>query len=438
CRILLESRDRNAVIGVVRQFHRLTPAGRQSLRTASCNVAPALHDIIARGGAHAAANALAMVRDRDDLTLLPIVSDLLEAPSEQLTRDAAGVLRDLIRPWTDRPVTRERSPETLQRIDNALARALETYRHHRESDVLHAAALHAPWPGPKLEVLLGEDDHPAMLALRSVVERVDDPDIRRNLIRWTTSARLSRAVLRWMHRIATPEAFDDVFRHAHLLLNPQRRSAFRGVDRVNVCGPSPLAVGSIAPRAQRDLVRWIDTLPFSAKERIARATMIFATAQRIPRLRVMPRLLAYDDALRQRTMSQGVRDHDHVVARQALRHGLRQPVVDDDVLSAAISREEHAFVRRAMLRTSRGHERAFFAAFDHLDRTASRVLARHHLRHNRERFLAALAAKLNDRDVTRITLLIDLIRGLQLVREFEPALIAMTASASARISASAV
>jgi hypothetical protein len=277
-----------------------------------------------------------------------------------------------------------------------------------------------------------------MLAMRSVVERVDDPDIRRNLIRWTTSTRLSRAVLRWVHRVASPEEFSDVFQHAHLLLNPARRSAFRGVDRANACGPSPLAVGSIGARSQRDLARWVDTLPLTAKERIARASMIFATAQRIPRLRIMPRLLAYDDALRQRTMAQAVRDHDHVVARQALRHGFRQPTVDDDVLSAAISRDEHTFVRRATLRTSLGHERAYFAAFDHLDRTTARVLARHHLRHNREPFLAALRAKLDDRDVTRITMLIDLMRGVRLVPEFEPALIAMTASTSARISASAV
>jgi len=435
--LLASGRD-DAVIAVVRQFHRLTPEARAALSETTCDVVPALHRIITAGGTHAATNALAMAAGREDVAMLPVVADVFDTPSTTLAAAAATVLEQSARRYAERPAVVDHDERTARRLDDAVARGLETYRLHRDRQVLRAAALQSSWAGPKLELILAIDDHPATMALRGVVESLDEPVIRRHALRWLTSPVLGRPALRWLHRLQSPASMDDLLDHGHLLLNPERRSRLRHVDRPMQCGPSPTALSALGVRASRDLVRWLDALPLDHRTRAKRAASVFAVAKRIPRLRVMPRLLAIDDVRRRETIDCAVRDGDPIVARCAQRHALRHAPSDRSTLAATVASDHPVIVLRSLMRTACAHIDGFRAAFDHLGPVRRRIAARSLLRSYGDDLVAYLRSSLHHDDAGRVTTIIILIRDLDLVPTFEPLLREHVMSSSSRCAASAV
>ncbi|HRP63358.1 MAG TPA: hypothetical protein PK400_08710, partial [Phycisphaerales bacterium] len=66
----------------------------------------------------------------------------------------------------------------------AIAASMDRYRIHRRDELLIAAALLSASPGPKLAAILAQPDHPAVLAMRRAARRVNEPLVRRQLIRW--------------------------------------------------------------------------------------------------------------------------------------------------------------------------------------------------------------------------------------------------------------
>ncbi|MEM7228677.1 MAG: HEAT repeat domain-containing protein [Planctomycetota bacterium] len=438
CRLALETGESAAVIAVVKVFHRLDEDGRVLVRRSTRAVAPTLESVIEAGGVQAAANALELIRDRADPGLCPLVTGLLESPVSDLNVGAASVLFELVRPWTERPAERRWDEAVRRQLDDAVAIALETYRKHRSVDALRAAALLAPWAGPKLEVLLSEEDHPATLAMRGLAERQAFPDVRRNLLRWLSTPELARSVARWMHTAATPDAFDEVLSAGHLLMNPDRRRAVRRIDRALHCIPGPTVVPHISPERQRDLARWLEALPISARHRASRAQVMFSTAHPIVRLRLWPRLMSDKASVRDATINRALNGNDAVTARVAMRRALRQPVIADDMLTALIAGGTAAVTQRALVRAAQQHLPAFIASFERFDAPQRRVLGRSWLRDDRSAFLDMMRRSLVDSAPARADGLIRLARELRLISDIETELVALTESPSMRLAASAV
>jgi O-acetyl-ADP-ribose deacetylase (regulator of RNase III) len=339
---------------------------------------------------------------------------------------------------------REASGMTRTQIDRALAPALIGYPEHRHDEILLAAALQLPFPGPRLQSVLSHADDPAVMALRSVVRHAVDETLSDRLIALLAVPAVAGAVRLRLIDTETSADWTSILRQSHLVLAPRIRNELRKCDRPMLSAPSTLTSAELDDAGQAAIPRWLCSLPLTEKMRAAR--LGDGVTYRAPHARLA--------ALRH-LMERGTREADEAIthfcfvddgatARIATRYTLRRIVDDATPLRATVDhlrRSPHGEVRRLVARRApRGIEEldtAWQLAVGGRAWAATAIIRRA-MRQDAAGVVAAIRRRVRSGPRDERLLAIAMLRELGLTASAELELLAIAAGDDHRVAASAV
>lgn len=441
-RAALETGHPAAIAAVLRSLHRLPPEVMEILDTIPGPFETAVRAALARSDRQTAENVIAVIARRGEASLACHLLDLLGQRGEEwedVPERAARALLEVTVAVVGAEGRRIAEPAAMEKIDEALAAAGRDFRRHREDAILLAVAITAPRPGPSVTRLLDEEDHPLPLALRGVAERIGEPLVRGNLIRWLGFEPLAGSVARWLHRLDGPEAWGDALHTGHLLLAPRRRRRLRQVDRPLQCLPALTAGVALPSRSQAWVAALVGGLGLSTRARHQRLADMIAMPWPIARLRSLLILLGQQSGRAMEAIKPFCLDRDHAVARAAAQPFLADRAPADPALLVKLERSEHASVsRRAMAKLARSSVAGFFQRWHRMSGDEQRAAALCLLARSRGRFVAGLRAVLREGDVDDQLEAVLLARRLRLVNDLEEELVALAVASSGRLASAAV
>ncbi|MCP3905228.1 MAG: hypothetical protein GY715_16505 [Planctomycetes bacterium] len=427
-----------AAAAVIRNLHRLDPAGRATL--VRRGAAALWREAIGlESGGPARENVIGFVVERGDPALASTLVGLLAADEAAIRERAAGALLSLTialagatgRHWMPRATERA--------LDTALAEALEQCRDHRSDEVLLAAALVAGRPGPALERLLSDEDDPVVRGVRSVVERHEEPLVQRNLLRWLTDPVLGRSAARWLHRLRGSAQHGGALARGHLLLAPARRRVLDRAMRPPECVP-PLATALQLPAvAQAQLPGLIQRLPLSGRTRVRHLDALRTVPSPIARIRAVTVLLGLNGSGAAEAVHRYCLDADRAVARLAARDALSSKRPADEAVLQRIERATHTTLADRARRRLAGRSVAGFRAHRRrLAGPARRAALLALLASDAERLREELTSEMEHAEPRRRIEAIMLTRRAGLVATLEPELIELAADEDAATAATAL
>ncbi|MCH7572437.1 MAG: HEAT repeat domain-containing protein [Planctomycetes bacterium] len=326
-----------------------------------------------------------------------------------------------------------------ERIDRAVAVALESFRQHRRQPIVLAATLLAASPGPAMSRILDDPDHPSHFALRGVVENLDEPLVRMNLLRWANVKGLGRAVNRWLHKLHGPRQYADLLTQGHLLMARSIRRALAGVDRPARCLPDLETACEMSPETQAWLPLLAGTIRVSTQTRIR----YFGTLSSLPdprgRLKALLGLIDYRATTVAKEIRRFTSDPEPRIARIAARHMLAHPesnVLEDLTTLESSPHDSIALAarrRRAGLRVDR-----FMKDWLYLPESDRLVASHQLLATHRKEFISVLKGVMRSESRHEMLACLSLIRRMRLAKSFESQLIGHSFNPDPRIASAIV
>ncbi|MHC4220448.1 MAG: HEAT repeat domain-containing protein, partial [Planctomycetota bacterium] len=439
CQMCLSNGHPLAQAAVIGTLHRLGPGGMGLVCGVPGSLEPAMRLIRRRGSRQALLNAIAVAGRRGDMDLLDHLVALLSASNDVVSRRAGEALMAIVVGHAGPDGRRRLAPALARRLDDAVAGAAVADRRRRVDEVLLAAAILANRPGPALQRILDDPDHPSLFALRGVVARTDSRAVGSNMLRWLIHPVLGSQVQRWMHRISGPQQLGDLLSAYHLLLTPRRRRAMRRVDRPGRLSPDPAAAAMLPPPAQAGLVRLIKTLPLPAAARREHLADCIALPSPVARLRALETLLGDSSDAAQQLVERFCFDRARPVALMASRRVLGGPGIPGPVALGRLERSPHRVIaRRAGIIAAGQSAKAFFERWLSLGQDAWRPAALALMRTQREALLAKLTSLLATGARDERLAAIAAARRLGVTGALEAELSRQTGSADVRVVSAAV
>jgi HEAT repeat protein len=428
-----------ALAAVIGMLHRLGPGGMTHVCGVTGSLEPAIRLIRRRGSTRAVLSAIAVARNRCDLDLLEHLVALLSAPDDEVQRRAGEALVAVVVEHAGSDGRRPVAPATARRLDETVAGAAVGGRDCRLDDALLAAAILANRPGPALQRILADPDHPALFTLRGVAARTDRTLVRSNLLRWMIDPVLGGSVRRSLHRIRGPQQLADLLGAGHLLLSPRRRRALRRVDRPGQLPVDPAGGAALPGPAQVALVRLIRALPLPAATRRDHLADCIALPSPVARFRALEALLGDPSAATRDLAERFCFDRSRPVSVLASARAIRTVDGLSPVVLSRLEQSPHRVVaRRAEVLAARCSAKAFFDRWMSLARDDWWAASLTLLRTQREAFLARLANLLatggRDEKLAAVTLA----RRLGVTSALEGELIGQVGSVDFRVASAAV
>ncbi len=300
-----------AIVGVL---HHLRPDAWNALAAPAIPVAAAMRLLRSR---QALLNGIALARRRAEPQLLAQLVTLLHSDHDDVPRRAAGAILEIVTTHAGRDGRRWMDDRTAAMIDVAVADALSN-ADRRLDDVFLAAAVLAARPGRRLERLFDDPRHAVLFSIRRVVQRVDHPLVRHNLLRWLTTDPLREPAARSLHRVRGTRQYADLLEGSHLLLQPLRRRAMRRIDRPAQCMPDLKTAMALPADAQLDLVRYVRAIPTAGAVRRERLADCAALPSPTARLNALLGLLCDDSDDAMHLVKAMCSDPDEAVATLAV------------------------------------------------------------------------------------------------------------------------
>jgi hypothetical protein len=301
------------VAQIVGVLHRLRPDAWNAMAQQSVPVAAALRMLRSR---QALLNGIALARRRAEPQLLAQLVKFLYFDYDDVPRRAAGAILEIVTTHAGRDGRRWMDDRTAVLIDVAVADAVSSADRGLDELFLAAAVL-AARPGRRLERLFADPRHAVLFSIRRVVQRVDHPLVRHNLLRWLTTDPLRSPAARSLHRVHGTRQYADVLECSHLLLQPLRRRVMRRVDRPAHCLPDLKTAMTLPPDAQVDLVRYVRAMPTSGVVRRERLVDCAALPSPTARLYALLGLLGDDSDHAMHLVQAMSTDTDEAVASLA-------------------------------------------------------------------------------------------------------------------------
>lgn len=169
---------------------------------------------------------------------------------------------------------------TRQSIEACIVRCAQDFPEHRRKEALYALLMFLSTPaawaasGAELRTFLKDHEHPAVLALRSIIKKDADPLSRRAALQWLPYEPLRAAAIDRLFQHAHVDGQQAVLGGAHLFANPARAAAIsRAANRErpeSSLTPEPAHLEHISLDAARGAIstasRWAaDELPALAE-----------------------------------------------------------------------------------------------------------------------------------------------------------------------------
>ena len=377
CRAIVATGDPAGLAAVLQTSHRLDPDTRQWLAQAEVSFQRPLQLVLAGRRLPSTLNAIDLIERRADPKLLWYLLPLLRSRRDEVAQGAATALLGATVTLVGPNGRRRRPQAILRELDAVVARAAASYHDHRRDDVLLAAAVLAPRPGPQVAELLADPHHPVVFALRGVVDRrFDHPLVRGNLLSWLAVDSLGGQAARWLHRIRAGErAYADLLSRGYLLLVPARRGALRRADRPMRCLPDLAEAAALPAAAQAQLPQFTTSLGITRTQQIRRLGEMIALPSPVARFKALFCLLAYGSADARAAVELFCFDRDAAVAGVAVQHTLGRRGRWDPAFLAKLERSPHpAIARRARIALAQSGVVPYFERWMQLD-AASRIAA---------------------------------------------------------------
>lgn len=327
------------------------------------------------------------------------------------------------------------------RLDEALARALETYPKHRQTGVLVAAARLLDAPGPALQRWLADREHPTHLALRGFMKRLPDEQLAPLLLNWLGLEHLGAQALEHVARLARTAHCADLIRgRTHLLQLPEQRARLRRLDPRRPAAPPASIALEMDDEAQAALPAWLLAIPMPEEQLLLRLTD--GASFRTPRARLaaLRALSSLDDSRADAIVAQFCFDEDERLARLATQHCIRRRVENLSELLRRLLRSAHRSVR--LLAAAQSNRADFEALWSHWSGAGPsvehRLAARMLVREERHSLVAAIRRRLATRQRETCLRALRMAGDLHVLAEVELELLALARSEDVRIAATAV
>ena len=299
-----------AIVGVL---HHLRPDAWNALAAPAISVAAALRLLRSR---QALLNGIALARRRAEPQLLAQLVRFLDSAYDDVPRRAAGAILEIVTTHAGCDGRRRMDDRTAAMIDVAVATAVSN-ADRRLDELFLAAAVLAARPGRRLESLLDDPRDAVLFSIRRVVQRVDHPLVRHNLLRWLSTDPIREPAARSLHRVRGTREYADLLECGHLLLRPLVRRAMRRIDRPAHCLPDLKTAMTLPADAQVDLVRYVRVMPTGGVVRRERLADCAALPSPTARLNALLGLLADDSDQTMQLVEAMSTDPDEAVASLA-------------------------------------------------------------------------------------------------------------------------
>lgn len=386
---------------------------------------------------------LDLIQHRGDLGLIENIAQLVDGSKDSLPDTAAGIFLSVIVQHAGPRGRGRLAPSQKAIVDRACADVIDRALAHRQFDAMFAVALLLPQSGAMVRKRLRTQDHPGAMALRSVVRRIDEPLVRRNMLHWLRIEPLDRSVLRWMHRITGADGFADLLDGGHLLLHPARRRAIRRVDRPMQCLPHLRDAVRIDERVQHRLPDLVMSLPISTSRQVAMLVDHCALPSPLARLRCAlalegPAGSGSIDAAE--AMDRFTFDRDPMVVSAAGARRLHLPESPTlTVLEQLEQRAEEAVASEASLRVASASLDAFIERVQGLAPTAAHIAALACLERDRTALMQKFSERLVEGSARALRLrIIHLVRRLRIGPFVAEALLHCTNEGDAHVASAAI
>jgi HEAT repeat protein len=437
-RAAVATADARALAAVIRRLHELESNEADAFAKSRGPFNEAIRCVLTRPIETAVVNAVDVIIFRRDPALLDHLVALLDDEHPAIVDRAAGALLEVVVGRLGETGRRRVHASAAERIDRAIAGAGHRFRSHRRDEILIAAAIGAIRPGPALQAILDENDHPLTIALRGVADRFDRPIVQRNLIRWLETPAVRSSVERAFHRLTGRAATVEALRDGHLLRSRSRGPALRRLARPIRCLPDPAAMGGLPIRAQIHLPALIARLDVSAPTRVDRLASLCASPSSIVRLRALETLLALGDRRARPIIERCCLDDERAIAHLAAQH-LEQGADRDRSVIERIAESRHpAVALRARASLSRTSAAEFSNRVVHLSRNHRSAASLELSRSDPGGLVDALRCNLRVEDPRRCIAAIMLARRRRLVPEVEGEILALAQRASPHLASAAI
>ncbi len=380
-------------------------------------------------------NALEVAAGQSDIRFLKHFPALLLSKDESVADRAATVLLQVVCVHFEGGGSGSLSLDHLDLLDEILAESMESYRNHRRDEVLLTAAMFAAHAGMRLTAILKQPDHPATLAMRQIGERTDETMVRRHLIPWLTIEPLGRSIVRWLHRLESPDEYADFLSRGHLLSTPSRRRLLRRVHREEKCLLPIESLMALPESTQRFLPSLPGAYGLSDMHRVQRWGEMVALSSPIARLRAVTELGASRRKEAGQALNRFLHDRHPPVRRLAARHLLRSR----RALPRIMTKSPDPFLVRCGMRCTAHHgHHEFWRSLLELAPSIRAAKAWRWLQVDRDLFLEHLDRTLRSSDPSMLRGAIELTRRLRLVPEMETRLLELTMDADGHAASAAV
>jgi hypothetical protein len=373
-----------------------------------------------------------------DAALLGVLLPLLSDGDSRVAEAAEGA-------YVGAATAAVRAPGVRAEVERHVAEGLAEYDRHKRRGLLRAAIALADGAflarvgagrGGRLAEVLLDSEQAFQFALRSYVRRSDDPLVRERCWVWLGRGFGGRAAAERLAVAASSAEHEAVLRNIHLLENPRRWAALRGVKGGEGASwvPGPTTVVHLGVASRRALPRWLGAIDIGADARRAALEPLLVDPDAGVRL-------AGAWAAGPKVLPDFCFDRDERVACAAVRRwsdaGLefrRARGVDEQRRQAvtALCRHPSMEVRRLA-----GQEAERIEPWDARS-VSSRLAARRRLVESPARFAGEVRQRLASESDRMSALLV--IRALGLHRQFEADLLALVQGTTAdeRVAATAV
>ena len=293
--LLLLKRNRpDGVIGLILHYHLLVPQLQRIIEQQAAHLFRPLREAAGRADSIGAANAIRIIQASASTRLAYLVCEKLRHVPNQLHELAAQCLLDMARAaQTDRGATRRPriDAESSVFLQSAIAEAVGAFGRHGRLEVLVAMAAMLSRPMSASLAHLGHAKHPAVDAMKQLLVRPEQIEVRQSLLGLLCVSTLKEAVLDGLHYTSRTATLGQALTSAHLLLLAPIRLALGHVTAAEMLWPKVAEFKHWPASQSRGLAAWATTLSTDRLAKVHRLSMLRDSPDTTTRLFGLKRLL---------------------------------------------------------------------------------------------------------------------------------------------------
>ena len=287
-RLLLKREKPVGTLALVLWYHQLNQSARDAVAERAESLDRPLREAISHGGVQGTTNAIGIIQESGAARLTYLISEILRRGHASLRQEAAECLLEITRNAAGGASFDSQASRFLK---SAVIEALTAYSSHEQQATLAAWAILCPLPLPATNRLFADQDHPAIVAMRPLLQEASKSEFRRAALPLAVYPALRKAALMGIIRCGTGEGMRDVLVNWHMLLVPAVR---QGIFTGKTIDQDYLDEHSSEDWSKTNchgFPAWIMALPLTTRTRLEALGQMRMAPDRLVRLGALRRLI---------------------------------------------------------------------------------------------------------------------------------------------------